>query len=302
MRILKIKQTRLNKYRLSKFLVLIISLIFFSINCKASEDQPPQIGNFALPNSQQPGPMIGFGENILDKNETQLFLFADDYGGINKHYIDVIPSVLYGITSSLSIFINVPYAASYQMGQQKSTGFEDAFAQLEYAFYNNSTKSYVDQATVVVNMTVPTGSIQKNPATGVGSISYFVGTTFNRTYVNWFLFGSPGAILTTAKNGTKFGNSYFYQFGFGRNIMDINGWLLAWMAEIDGTYSQRNRVQGLIDPNSGGNIVYVTPSLWASTKKLIFQFGIGFPITQHLYGNQTRDTFLLAANIGWSVY
>lgn len=283
------------------FSVFII-MLFCSLKCAASEDQPPQVGNFALPFSQQPGPLIGFGENILDKNETQLFLLADDYAGIKSHYIDVVPSILYGITSDLSIFINIPYAASYKDGDQKSTGFEDAFAQLEYAFYNYSTKSHADQATIVANVTIPTGSIHKDPATGLGSPSYFLGTTFNRTYADWFVFGSPGAILTTARNGTKYGNSYLYQFGFGRNITDINGWLLAWMAEIDGSYSQRNRIQGLIDPDSGGNIVYVTPSIWASTKQLILQFGVGLPATQHYFGNQTRDTYLLAANIGWSFY
>jgi len=113
----------------------------------------------------------------------------------------------------------------------------------------------------------------------VGSPSFFLGTTFNRTYVDWFVFSSPGAVLTTAKTGTKFGNSYLYQFGFGRNIADTNGWILAGMAEIDGDYTQRNRVRGIIDANSGGNVIYVTPSLWASTKKFIFQFGVGLPVT-----------------------
>lgn len=289
-------------YPINRFILAII-LFVFTFTCEASEDKkPPETGNFALPSSQQPAPLIGFGQNIISQHETQLFLFADNFAGVNKHFMDLIPSVLYGITDKLSIFISTPYAASYEVGQKKSTGFEDVSAQLEYAFYSKSISNFTDQATVVANVTAPTGSIQKNPSTGVGSPSFFLGTTFNRTYVDWFVFGSPGAVLTTAKDSTKFGNSYLYQFGFGRNIADINGWLLAWMAEIDGTYTQQNRVRGIIDPNSGGNVVYITPSIWASTKKFIFQFGVGLPATQNLYGNQTRDTYLLAANIGWSIY
>jgi len=283
-------------------IVFNIFLFLFTISCEASTNQePPKMGNFALPNSQQPGPLIGFGENILVKNETQLFLFADDYAGVNKHFIDFIPSILYGITDNLSLFINVPYAVSFQLNQQKSTGLEDAFAQLEYAFYNKSTATFVDQATIVANVAIPTGSAQKLPPTGDGSPSIFLGTTFNRTYVNWFVFGSPGATFTTANNGTKIGNSYLYQLGFGRNIANLNGWLLAWMAEIDGTYTQRNRINGIIDPNSGGNILFVTPSIWASTKKFLFQLGVGVPVTQNLYGNQTRNTYLIAMNMGWTI-
>lgn len=122
--------------------ILAIVLFFFSLVCNAeerNEEKPPAIGNFALSVSQQPGPLVSFGENILSAKETQLSLFADDYIGVDKHFVDLIPSVLYGITDSLSIYLNVPYALSYQLGQQKSSGIEDAFAQLEYAFYNKST-------------------------------------------------------------------------------------------------------------------------------------------------------------------
>jgi hypothetical protein len=287
---------------LSRYFALAIFILFFALPCLADEEPaPPQIGNFSVSSSQQPGPLVSFGENILKKNETRLFLFADDYVGVNEHQIDVIPSVMHGITDNFTLGLNVPYAASYQLGSQKSTGFEDASVQLEYAFYNKSTTRYVDQATVVINAAAPTGSIYKSPPTGSGSPSLFLGATYNRTYVDWFVFGSPGATFTTAKNGTKFGNSYLYQLGFGRNIASAKGWVFAWMNEFDGTYSQKNRVFGLINPNSGGNIIYMTPSLWISTESFVFQLGAGFPVTQHLFGNQPRETGLFVANAGWAV-
>lgn len=285
--------------------VIFIFLLSISLNCQADkekEEEPPRIGNFVLPFSQQPGPLIGFGQNILDKNEKQLFLLADDFTGVNRHFIDVIPSILYGISDDLSIFISVPIAASFKVGSQTSSGLEDILAQLEYAFYNHSTSTYSDQATLVGNITFPTGSIHKQPPTGLGAPSFFLGATYNRTYVKWFLFGSPGMMLTTSKGRTKFGNNYLYQFGFGRNIADPDGWLIAWMAELDGTYATRDRVSGLTDRNSGGNIIYLTPSIWASTKYLIIQFGVGYPVIQNLYGDQSRSTFVAAVNFGWSIY
>lgn len=290
--------------RLSSYLIISTSLLFFSTICKAGANAEPssKAGNFALPSSQQPGPLIGFGQDIIDKNETQLFLFADDYKGINQHFIDLIPSVLYGITDNLSFLVNAPYAASFKSGEQQSSGFEDGSAQIEYAFYNKSTSNFVDQATVVTNMSFPMGSTQKNPPTGVGSPSFFLGTTYNRKYVKWSFFGSPGAVLTTDENGTQFGNSYLYQCGLGRSIADTGRWIFAWMTEVDGTYTQKNKVSGVIDPNSGGNVIYLTPSLWASTKKFIFQFGIGFPVSQHWYGKQINDSYFLATNISWSIY
>ncbi|HVV68758.1 MAG TPA: hypothetical protein VHE99_06985 [Gammaproteobacteria bacterium] len=264
------------------------------------QEQPPSIGNFALPTSQQPGPLVGFGQNIIDQNETQIFLLADDFSGVNKHAVDIAPSILYGITNNLSVWLNMPIAASYKTNQDSSSGLEDAALQFEYAFYHQDTHAFSEQATIVSNMTFPTGSSTKEPNTGFGSPSFFLGFTLNRMYVDWFVFTSHGAVLTTSNDNTKFGNQFLYQAGFGRNILDIDSkWILAWMVEADGQYTQKNKISGVTDPNSGGNIVYVTPSLWVSSKRLIVQPGVGFPVAQHLYGNQKRNNYLLLLSLGW---
>lgn len=277
---------------------LFLALLFLAFTSYA--DQPPEIGNFALRTSQQPGPLIGFGFNVIDAHEKQIYLTADDYVGVGRHQIDFVPIFIYGITDELSIAIAAPYALSYKSGNDHSSGPEDAYLQLETAVYSTSNSRYTDQATIVLNASAPTGSPHKNPNTGIGSPSFFLGTTFDRTYVDWLLFGGLGAQLTTAHDGTKYGNNYLYQFGFGRNITDTNGWILAWIMEIDGTYSQHNRVDGIFVADSGGNIIYVTPSFWASTNSFIFQFGVGAPATQHWNGNQTSSKYLAMINFGWS--
>jgi len=144
-------------------------------NKEKEEEEPPPIGNFSLPASQQPYGLFAFGGNIIDKSEVQLFFFADDFEGKDKVIIDLIPSVLFGITDECSISFNLPFTPELREGNQKSSGLEDFFIQLEYAFYNKKTSSYVDQATLVGNITTPTGSIKKNPPTGFGSPSLFLG-------------------------------------------------------------------------------------------------------------------------------
>ncbi|MDR3476498.1 MAG: hypothetical protein P4M14_00525 [Gammaproteobacteria bacterium] len=271
-------------------------------NAENKDETPPTIGNFVLPFSQQPGPLVSFGENTVNKNQTQLFLFADDYVGVREHYADVVPALLYGITDSLTVFFNLPVAASYRQRNHHSAGLEDAFAQFEYNYYSKSTKRFTDQATFVASISVPTGSTQKNPQTGNGSPAFFFGGTFNRTYVDWFAFTSYGATLTTTNDETKMGNQFVYQAGIGRNICNTGkDWLFAWMVEGDGTYSTKNRINGITDPNSGGNVVYVTPSFWVSSKKLIFQAGVGLPVTQHWNGDQNSSSYLVVSNIIWTL-
>ncbi|MHB1948116.1 MAG: hypothetical protein ACYCQI_08390 [Gammaproteobacteria bacterium] len=266
------------------------------------EVEPPAIGNFALPYSQQIGPLVSFGQNTLNKNQVQLFLTPSDYAGKNQHFVTIDPSVVYGITDELSLLASQPIAASYQFNSQHSAGLADATLQLEYSFYSKSTSKYFQSATVVGNITLPTGSSNKKPPTGFGSPSFFIGGTFSRMYVDWYAFTSLGAQFTTSHGGTQFGDNYLYQFGLGRNICNIDSrWVFAWLVEADGTYSTDNRLRGHSDHNSGGNIVYITPSFWASSKKLIAQFGVGVPVVQNLHGHQNRESYLLIANLGWTI-
>lgn len=284
--------------------ILFVFLCVAAIQCEAKTEtlSPPAIGNFAMPSSQEPGSLVGFGQNVLDKGEWQVGLSANDVAGVNEHFSDVIPAYYYGITDQLTTYLALPIAPSNQSGGGHSAGLEDAIAQLEYAFLSSSTATHTDQMSLVANISLPTGSIDKDPPTGMGAPSFFIGTTYNRMYVDWYWFAAPGVRLPTAKNGTKFGNSYFYQFGFGRNIANVNQWLFAWLIETDGIYSQRNRIKGVIDSSSGGNVIYVTPSIWASTKQLILQLGVGGAAVQHLLGNQPSYTYLIVGNVTWSVY
>lgn len=266
------------------------------------EEAPPRIGNFALPTSQQPAALFGFGGNVIDKGEFQFYFFADYFYGKHRVVSDLIPSFLFGITDEWSIYFNFPMTPYMKDNHDRSSGLEDFFIQLEYAFYNRKTYLYEDQATVVANITVPTGSIKRNPPTGFGSPSLFLGGTFYRTYVDWILFTAQGAILTTSDHGTKFGDQFLYQWGIGKNLPSPEGWIYAWMLEIDGQYNKKNRIHGKIDPNSGGNVIYITPSLWFSTKEILIQFGPSFPINQHYFGKQNKIEYAFNFNCAWSYY
>lgn len=156
--------------------VLFFFSLIYSI-CQATESlpEPPKIGNFALPSSQQPAALVGFGGNIIDAGEVQVYFFADDFEGHSKRTIDLMPGVLFGITDTCSIFFNFPYTPAIQDGRGHTSGPEDFYVQGEYTFYNKKTAFYSDEATFVANVTVPIGSALRKPPTGFGSPSFFIG-------------------------------------------------------------------------------------------------------------------------------
>lgn len=283
------------KYKaILKILCLIPGLIF----AKESDQSPVAIGNFALPVSQQPGPLVSFGQNILEQGLLQLFLFGDAFIGNHNYMTDLVPGILYAFRDDLSLFVNAPFSPGNKDHHFHSSGIEDVFAQLEYAFYTKPNVDSTVQATVVGDVIFPTGSVSKTPRTGFGSTSFFIGTTWSYMKTDWFLFTSPGVVLTTPKHRTKIGNQLLYQWGLGRNISGSSESIWAWMVEFTGQYIWKDKIRGRKNRNSGGNVIFITPSLWFSTPKLIFQLGAGYPVLQHLYGKQSKTFLSIVFNAG----
>ena len=270
---------------------LISTLLTFSLYAESE-------GNFSLPASQQPSGLFAFGTNVIDQGETQLFLFADEFIGKQKIVSDVIPSVLYGITDEFSILFNFPFSPEMRDGCEKSSGLEDFYCRLEYAIYNKNTKDYIDQVTLVGNITIPTGDITKRPPTGYGGKSIFIGTTFLRMCPEWFFFTGQGAILTSSKHRKRAGNQFLSQYGFGKSICSPEGWIYALMIEVDGQFQQKNRHE--ID--TGGSTLFLTPSVWVSSETLMLQFGVSVPVYQNLFGHQRKIDYALNFNLGFSFY
>src|SRR3990167_5837852 len=86
---------------------VILALFFLIAPLILSEEEKVEqfkIGNLALSSSQQPGPLIGFGQNMLDKGEFQLFSYVDYLKGHNKQFTEVVPTLLYGFTEDFHFF------------------------------------------------------------------------------------------------------------------------------------------------------------------------------------------------------
>lgn len=284
--------------------IIICLCLDFNLYAKQVEKHPAiplPMGNFALPYSQQPGPMVSFGENILDKGKIQYSVNMIAFLGNNNIYTVVDQNLIYGITDDFSLLLSVPISPQNQEESTYSFGLNDIAAQFEYSFYNFEGKTFSHDATIVANATYPAGSVVEKPPTGYGAMTFFIGGTYNYTAVNWNIFLSSGALLTTNLLGTRrFGNEFLYQFGFAINSPSPPKTIFAWVLELDGTYAWQDKYKGIVDPDSGGNVIYLTPSFSFSTKNLIVQLGAGYPVIQNLNGNQLKQFWTPQMNLTYT--
>jgi hypothetical protein len=271
---------------------------------KFSKKGPPPlpIGNFALPTSQQIAPLVSFGQLEIGADELQYYLLGTFIWGNRTFLSTLTPAILYGITDEVDLYLRLPFSPGNYHDGHHSAGIEDIILQVEYAYYTFNTCCYTNQATIVSSIFYPSGDPDQNPPTGFGAPSFFIGGTFSHVSRWWYGFFSTGALFPTENHGTQFGDQYLYQFGYERIICAIRDRMIfAGMVEFDGTYSKKNRIHGMIDPDSGGNVILITPSFWFSTKRWILQGGLGFPVLQNLNGHQTKNYLALFFIIGYNL-
>ncbi len=268
------------------------------IQCKVhdAKEHPPHSGNFAIP-GKGPHPLLSFGENILPEGKVGSAVFADTRQAQSANVTEILPVVACGLRKDVSVLV----AASTVLDSPLGVGVTDIVIQFEHALYAKKTSTFTEQATIVVNAGLPINGAAAPQRLYISTSGFFMGATYNRTYTDWVFFTSYGGSLSTTKDEIKFGNAFLYQAGIGRNILGIRDeYLLTGLVELTGTYKGQTLIANIVYPNSGGNTVFVTPSLIFATKRATFHVGMGFPVQQNLLGEQSRRQYILAGAISWA--
>lgn len=194
---------------------------------------------------------------------------------------------VYGVSEDTALQLSLPYDISNVAGRFHSQGLGDLDLQYEHAFYDTSNKRYQETATFVSSLTLPSGSVKKIPVTGYGAPAFLEALTFNRNYVRWSFFVSTGGIITTSNDGYQQGGSYLYQAGIGYVLSSRKKHhIINLMLELTGEWDDKSRIFGTRIPSSGGNLIFLTPSLSYFGKKYFIQFGVTVPVLQQLNGLQ----------------
>ena len=197
------------------------------------------------------------------------------------------------------LYIALPIAAQFKANNQCRSQLEDLILQVEYAFYNKDRPTYANQATVVFNMTLPTGRSSIVIPNTYYMPSFFLGFTLSHMSHDWYVFASPGATITLPHKNTRFGDIFYYEAGFGRNLYYIsNKFIITGLVEFFGTYQRPDKLCGRKELNSEGNNFFIGPSLWIATQRFIFEAGIAFPVV-HNSINTGKHNYFFSAEMGW---
>lgn len=263
---------------------------------------PAHAGNFQ--NNRRPSAIFGFGQNIISKERTQGYINTTHVRNEKSSLSLLIWRTLYGITDSLSLCLQMPFIVQQKIDGKENSGIGDLEIQLEYAFWQKSTIDSYNQITFLGTIYVPTGEeIVNQPGASIGSTQFFIGSTFSRLTTYWYYYSSIGGLLSTTRKSdeVKFGNAALYEFGIGRNLGNPSGITLTGMLEFSGVLSSRNLNCSFPDNNTGGNSMFLGPSLYSSYNNFALYGGFLFPVSQQLNGIQEKNklVFTLTISMAW---
>lgn len=152
---------------------------------------------------------------------------------------------------------------------------------------------------LIADITSPTGSIDRKDDSGeryeahlqpgTGAWAGMAGVSYDAASLGSALSASAlGRINGTNKYGYQYGNTLMLNAGYARTLSP------SWEAalELNARSAKRDVTEeGSEDPNSGGSLLYVAPSVRYMLSGLAsVQFLVQVPVAQNLYGDQTEHT------------
>lgn len=275
---------------------------------------------------------IAFDE-ISDARLLELGAQGIDAHALNS---TTIPSLrlAYGFTDDFSIGIKLPYVVRRDIREAHSHQHEDGDVEIElhrlgdakgmgdltvlgqYRFLNDPALAL--EAASLVGVKAPTGQTTKTTALGgrfetdhqpgSGSWDGLLGAAVSKRLGALALDAS--VLYTIAGDGsqdTNLGDRLNYSLAASYRLASAHEHAaaaashshLAWdlVLELNGEHSQKQEVAGQKDPNSGGNVVYLSPGVRLSGDSWSAFLSFGKPIARNLSGVQHEPDYRVVAGV-----
>ncbi len=248
---------------------------------------------------------------------------SEPRGDVHSTKSLTIPSVFaaIGVTDDLTLGVRLPYVrrdgliSAHDFGSElHNQGNPDGFGGVsifgQYRVFRSEDN--LNHLSIVVALKTPTGAKRLDDADGeliethsqpsAGSWNPSFGLSFTRA-MGKFSFDSSVlyTVATTGTQNTNLGDLFDYNFalsyafvGEAKDALFSSSNQSQWtgILELNGTWQDYLKSGGMTDPNSGGNIVYISPGVrYSSGGNWNTALSIGTPIVKESNGFQTDPDY-----------
>lgn len=239
---------------------------------------------------------IGQGQKLI--RVQAIYLKAAD--GSREFEELSFPFVLgYGVTNKLALFAIVPFldreleADGRRRGE---FGLGDIQFLARYTVFQKNEKGRTFRVAPIVALKVPTGDDDETDGLGrlpqplqlgSGSFDPSIGLVITRQTLKDSLSASLGYQFNTKANDFEFGDQATLDLAYKYRLFPKtlkSGFLFVGL-ESNLSWQDRNRVVGSVDANSGGTLLFLSPSVQYINQRFTLEGAIQIPVVQDLGGN-----------------
>jgi hypothetical protein len=220
-----------------------------------------------------------------------------------------------------------------------STGFGDVTVLGQYRFLNNMVSGTqaallfgVKAPTGTTNLYDQNGELFETEfQPGTGSWDWLLGGALSQRFGDWsfdtnvlFIGAGQGAQQTNMGNRFLYNAAVSYRlFGPSNNPRNAlahaghnhgamptkapatvsaptPGWSLDAILEVNGDWHDRQKTAGVVDENSGGNTVYVSPGLRLGYDRFSGFLSVGLPVVNEMNGLQSKPSYRVISGMSFS--
>jgi hypothetical protein len=265
---------------------IFIFLVFFT--CHAKREFNGNDGNGGNGNGNAEFGLGTAGTPMEDKwnieTETDYFKAGQDCA------VSQETSILYGVNDWFGISITFLFFWKLKQGGDSTKGIGDTSVELIFNVYKDPIHIF----TLSVGVQAPTGDFRKVPATSTGSFDFVGEFYFAHDSQYWYFDSAVDWILTGKHNNKiKTGNSfsYFLTGGFKTKLKKGSPTTLYFLTAMTGFYGDPNDSGVILDPDSGGNVIFIGPYFSFLRKNILVEATFQVPFSQTLRGNQPKFDF-----------
>lgn len=262
----------------------------YEAHARAAEiEKKPEFKNF-LPAIF---PMFSLGNRMMPKGR---FAALERYiyqKSEHSHASLLIPTFRYGITDKLTVRGHLPIFLDRTVNNKSSDGTSNLVGVFEYSLLKHRVKEINKeyQATLLAGLDFKTVDVDAKPSLGYGGTNFLLGTTGSSLSKEWYAFYSLAGTFSTHYKKQHPGASLLYELGCGYILKHSILHNLCVLLEMDGILSDKDSLDHVDNPNSGGNIIWAGPSIEYRYWTFLGAAGIQFPLVQHLNGIQDKREF-----------
>ncbi|MDQ7019657.1 MAG: transporter [Robiginitomaculum sp.] len=258
---------------------------------------------FAAPITFNTALPVSKGE-FLARQQFIVTNLSDRLGGMKRDVtVRAGVSVLgYGVTPKLAVFGVAPLVnIDREIGtmNRNDTGLGDATVFARYEIYRKDRPGKTIRIAPFAGLTLPTGRTGK---TGDGSTDGFAGLIFTAASTNWNFDSQIKYTVNRRAKGFARGDtisadaSLQYRLSPNAITVSTHGFLYGVM-EANLTQLQRDRLGGLINPDSGGTQAFLSPGLQYATRRWIAETALKIPVVNDLHGAALAPNYSLITSL-----